>query len=314
MSFIGGEQDLETLLLQKDHLGILQHIRTHRLRQPKLVIEHADILLGSNLKMSSTLTDSERLSVLEQLLLAALDISNPQLADDCLIAIRGTDGVPQNSTRVRRLIGQCLESLGDSEKATQVYDDLLRENQANAIVLKRKYTMLASVVGKEVEAREALHEYVQYQQGDSGAWMEIYQSCMEIGDYKGAAFAVEEMLLASPLDAHLHCMLGEVYATIGGLSNLQLARKHLSMSLELKIPESGNLRALYSLISVANAYIDEFYGSKKNQKDANIEFDVEVAKELVKFGGESIQSLYAKYGKNSELAKIVNRVISTYPK
>lgn len=314
---IGGDQDLCTLIRQKDHLGVLRHVRTHKLRSPKLVIHHANILLGKDLDSSSSISDAERLSVLEQLLFAALDVSDPDLADKCLVVIRKTKGVPQNSARLRRLVGQFFEGIGDIEKATEVYDGLLKENPANAIAMKRKYMVLAAIPGKEIEARNALIQYVKYQQGDSGAWMEMHHKCMEVGDYNGAAFCMEEVLLSSPLDAKLHCLLGELYATIGGMNNLILARKHFSMSLELKNPERGNLRALFSLVSVTDTFIEECARSsaktgKKSQKEIDVEHDIEVAKELIKFGGEKILAFYTRGAKESKLAKAVVDVISSY--
>ena len=330
---IGGDQELKTLIRQNDHLSILRHLRTHKLREPKLVIHHASSLLGYNSKnetfptVVTTLSESERLAALEQLLLAALDVSNISLAEKCILCIRDTKGVPRSSTRVKRLIGQSLESTGvDSEEALEIYNELLDENPANAIAFKRKYTLLAAVPGKELEARDMLNSYVQYQQGDSGAWMELYFSCMDLGDYKGAAFALEEVVLSSPLDAHVHCLLGEVYATIGGSVHMyKLARKHLSLSLELKSYERGNLRALYSLTSVSDIIVEEYGTShsssnnskgsmKKNQKELDLEHDVDIAKELIRFGGEKIIAFYRSEGKGSNMEKIVKDAVATYRK
>ena len=38
-------------------------------------------------------------------------------------------------------------------------------------------------------------------------------------------FCWEELVLSQPLDSTLHCELGELYATLGGVTNFLRARK-----------------------------------------------------------------------------------------
>ena len=105
---MGPDEDLPTLIQNKDHLNVLRYVRAHQLRKPELVVEHALALLGADL--SKGLSDpSARLGVLEQLCLAALDLHNHELAEQCLSKLK--DSVSgKESNRFRRLLGRCLEA------------------------------------------------------------------------------------------------------------------------------------------------------------------------------------------------------------
>lgn len=180
-----------------------------------------------------------------------------------------------------------------------IYDDLLKGNPANLMALKRKYVLLRSQVGKEVEAMEALNAYLKQNMADTSAWYEMSKYCMEIGDYKSAAYALEEVLLGCPLDSNLHCQLGEVYVTLGGLENLKLARKHMAQSLEF---DEHNRRALFGLVSASSLYLQESSKQKKNID----EHDMEVAKELIKYGADSLLKAYKGTKLHSACQKVLN--------
>lgn len=308
-------EDLDTLLNRNDHLAILRHIRSHQLREPHLVIQHGKALLPEELgtkkpdvKATSspisivtstiglTLTEAERLSILEQVCMAALDVQNQDLANQCLDWIQclvsaSTATNSEESVRVQRLMALRLESLSDYEGALAVYNTMLKENPANSTAFKRKYAILRSQVGKEIEAMEALNDYISYHQGDAAGWYEMSNLCLSIGDYKGATYCYEELVLIQPQDASLHCKLGELYVTRGGVQNLSLARKHIAQSLELSSP-SHNLRALYALVDATSAYLEETSSSARKKREHVEEKDVEVAEELLKYGVEMILKLY----------------------
>jgi hypothetical protein len=83
------------------------------------------------------------------------------------------------------------------------------------------------------------------------------------------------------------------------MENLQLARKHLAQSLEL---DDSNRRAMFSLVSATSDYLEESSKSKKNLDD----HDVEVAKELVKYGAEKAIKTY----KGTKMFPAVQRVMN----
>ena len=137
--------------------------------------------------------------------------------------------------------------------------------------------------------------------GDAGAWNEMCEMCLEVGDFNSAAFCLEEIVLSQPLDTNLHCKLGEVYATLGGIDNMKLARKHLAQALDI---EPENKRALYSLIAVSSEFIE--LASKSKIKVNEVESDI--AMELLRFSSEQLQIAY----EGSELQSIVKAVLDDY--
>ena len=300
-STMGPDEDLPTLIKGKDHLNVLRYLRIHQLREPEIAVEHGTALLGPDLSRKIS-DEMARLAVLEQLLLAAADVHNMALAEQCLSKLRDA-GVEKDSTRFRRLLARCLEADGDIAEAALIYDDLLAENPANLLALKRKYCILRAQVGKETEAMEALNKSLEQNYSDPAAWYEMANLRAEMGDYKGAAFCLEELLLSVPADAKIHVELAEAYSTVGGLENYLLARKHMAQALEL---DPANRRAQMGLVTTANAYLEATEAASK--KVVFDQHEVEVAKELVKYGSEQVLASY----KGSPMFAAVQTLMSEY--
>ena len=295
-------EEVNRLVKAKDHHGVLTHIRANKLRQPQHVVAAGTALLGPEVRRSGGLGLSERLAVLEQMVMASIDVGDMELAERCLGEIKKS--APEDSARYRRLLGLCLEAAGDLNGAEQEYDDLLAENPSNKFALKRKYCILRAQPGKEVQAREAFNTLLESAGGDPASWAEFGRVAQEAGDYKAAIYAWEEVVLACPLSADVHCTLGELYATLGGIANLRLARKHIAQSLDL---DPANTRALYALVASASAYLDELDRASKSKRDAEDD-GAEVARELVKFGAEQLVKQYA----GSKMQKVVAEVMQIH--
>ena len=285
-------EDLPTLVKKGDHAGILSYVRTRKLREPALVVRSGTALLGPDVRRAGRgLDPADRLAVLEQVCLAALDEADPVLAEACLDQIRVA--VPEGSARYRRLLGTCLEASGDYGAAEAEYDGLLEENPSCALALRRRYCLLRAQPGREVQAREALNALLEGGGGgDPAGWAELGRVALDAGDYASAAYAYEEVAVACPLSAEVHCTLGELYATLGGLPNLLLARKHLAQSLDL---DPGGVRAMYALVAVAADYLDELAraGKRTRQGEADGEDGgADVARELIRYGTEGLLGMY----------------------
>jgi ER membrane protein complex subunit 2 len=297
---MGPGDNVSSLVGNKDHIGVLRYIRSHELREPKLVVEHGQALLGQDL--SKGMGDTEVLvAALEQICLASLDLGRHDLAEKCLEQLRNND-IEKDSVRFRRLLARCLEASGDYDGATKIYDALLADNPANVIALQRKYCIARA---KQMEPQlvvEALNDYLGQNMSDISGWYEMAQLRMTLCDFKGAAYALEQVILGSPLDAEMHRLLAEVYATLGGLENLVLARKHMSQSLEL---DSSSVRAQLGLVSVANQYLEE--SALVGKKDID-EHEILVAKELVKYGASQVLKSY----EGSKMLSIIKRVMDDY--
>ena len=297
--------DLPQLIKSKDHLNVLRYCRIHQLYEPTIVLKHGKALLGSDLTRGKSSMDAVvRLATIEQVATAALDLSDTKTAELCLSRLREA-GIEKESTRFRLLLARCLECSNDANGAALIYDDLLKENPSNNLALKRKYCLLKAARDKQVEAAEALNAYLQQNSADSSAWYELAQLKRELGDWKGACYCLEEVLLAAPASAKIHCELAEAFATAaaGGenkLEDLTRARKHMAQALEL---EPGNLRAQFGVVVTANAYLREAEGAKYAD-----EFEVEVAQELVKYGVERVLASY----KGSPMLQSVKALMAEY--
>lgn len=319
---MGPGDDLVTLSRNGDHLGVLRYIRAHELREPEKVIQHGQALLGDQVANVTGIQDeAARSAALEQICLAAIDINNHVLAERCLDELKETSTVVseknkdgslvKDSDRYRRLLGRCLEAANDYEGAMVLYEKMLKENPSNLIALQRKYCILRSqqslksdaVVVPMNDVVDALNEYLGQQLSDVCGWYEMSQLRLSLADFKGAAYALEQVVLGSPLDAEIHRELGEVYATIGGLEYCTYARKHMAQALEL---DPTNIRAQFGLVCVANQYLDESNAASKKNID---EHERLVANELVKYGAESVLRSYK--GRPAMFAT-VKRVMDDY--
>jgi len=277
---MGPGDDLPSLTRRKDHLGVLRYIRLHELREPQMVVDHGQSLLGTDVSRRAG-DELTRLAAIEQICLAALDLGNHELANTCLDQLRKS-GVEKESVRFRRLLARCLEASGDYDGANKIYDDFLKDNSANLVALQRKYCIAKAQDLAPEKIVEALNEYLGQNMADASGWYEMYELRMKYSDFKGAAYALEQVVLGCPLDSEIHRELAEVYATLGGLENLMLARKHMAQSLEL---DGSNTKAQLGLVSVAHQYLKESASAGKKNVD---EHECLVAKELVKYGASQV--------------------------
>lgn len=279
--------DLPALILGNDHLNVLRYIRIHQLREPALVLHHGKALLGADLD-KKRIKEQARLASIEQICLAAVDYNDSATAELCLHRLNDA-GIDKMATRFQMLLARCLEASGDTSGSEVIYNNLLKQNPSNSAALKRKFCLLKAVPGKEVESVEALNAYLQQNYSDTAAWYELSKIKKELGNWKEAVFCLEEVLLATPASSKIHCELAECYTTVGGINNLMSARKHMAAALEL---DPASLRAQFGLVSISNAYLLEA-AAKKNDAD---EFEVEVAKELVKYSAEQVLLSYKGSG------------------
>ena len=141
------------------------------------------------------------------------------------------------------------EAAGEYGEAGKIYDDMLKENPANALVMKRKVCILKAQ-GKTVEAIKEVNKLITIFQADPSAWQELGELHLSLGNYKAAAFCYEELVLGDPMSYLHHCRLAELLYTVGGADNLRAARKYFSQSLHLK---PKNPRALVGVAMSAAA-------------------------------------------------------------
>ena len=88
---------------------------------------------------------------------------------------------------------------------------------------------------------------------DIASWQQLAELHLSRSAFRQAAFCYEELVLINPLNFWFQSRLAEIYATIGGLSNLTAARKHAAQSIELNNRTTSNLRAFLTLWAVCNS-------------------------------------------------------------
>ncbi len=279
---------LESLLKDGTPESILEHIANHKILSPSVVLKTAVPLLKT--KMS----DSQRLTILEQITVAALHDKQIPVAESTLTEICSKTG--KTSLRYRKLLALCLECQEGYEQALEIYDAMIKDNEANIYALKRKYCILRAQLN-DAEARKTLNDYLEKNASDAAGWIEMAKTCLENGDYNGAAFCYEEVVLFSPTSVPVHCTLGELYVTIGGKDNYALARKHFAQCLEL---DKGCIRAMYGLISATESFL-EVAGDKSSSRKSKgyaEEEELDMVRDLKKYGINALTKAYKNGGMN----------------
>ncbi|GAB0136805.1 hypothetical protein EsDP_00005095 [Epichloe bromicola] len=205
----------------------------------------------------------------ENLMVLCLRTGNDEAARECLerITIRFGD----KHERVLALQGLFKEATASNNAELQNiledYETLLRENDANIPILKRKVALLRSL-GKLPEAISALNSFLDTCPTDPEAWSELADMYVLQGLYAQAIYALEEVLVLSPNAWNIHARLGEVSlmaatsASDGGpLKHFAEAIKRFCRSIELC---DDYLRGYYGLKLATDTLLEAAPKSKKD--------------------------------------------------
>nr|CDS31008.1 erlin 2 [Hymenolepis microstoma] len=187
----------------------------------------------------------EKWIILEQVLIAALDVHDFETAQTCLGHLRKR--FPE-SVRVKRLHGMLLEASNQFEEARSLYKEII-DAESTDIISRKRLVVIFKSQGLYNQAIEELNKYLKLFMADIEAWSELGDLYLAQGDFKHAAFCVEEMILANPHNHLLHERLAEIKYSEGGIENLELARAYFAHACRLN---PTNVRALYGLFLVAS--------------------------------------------------------------
>lgn len=133
------------------NLDVLRSLRKRQdARESRLVHSIGQSVLPS-------LSDDEKWSAYEQLVIASLDVGDVPMADKYIALLRRE--FPE-SERVRRLQGMRAEASRRYEDAATIYTDKLEKNSADLIALRRQAASLKAQ-GKTLEAVEAMHKVLE---------------------------------------------------------------------------------------------------------------------------------------------------------
>lgn len=133
--------------------------------------------------------------------------------------------------------------------ALAIYAKLLTAEPTDLSTMKRCIA-LRREAGEQERAQALLTQLLGTFPADTEAWLEAADMALSRGDVEGAAFALEEVLLAAPENHHVLTRYAELQFTQGGAEQRLLARHYFALAVELA-PTS--LRALHGLRLSAHA-------------------------------------------------------------
>lgn len=224
------------LFLFKEAREILQKWREENARCPEKVRD----LWVNCLSKCKSLGD-ERWLIVEQVAMAGMDLHDNSLTKECLTILE--DKFPKSS-RVRRLkIMANMELRERYEEALKTYEAMIRKDEANSVLYKRKIAILIAQK-RTPEIIKELSEYLKKFMNDTEAWLELCDIYIQEQAYTKAAFCMEELILTNPHNHLYHQRYAEIQYTIGTTESLELARSYYAQAVKLN---PTNLRALYGL-------------------------------------------------------------------
>jgi tetratricopeptide (TPR) repeat protein len=229
-------------LISKANLGsnaaiieLLQAMRTHKIHQPELALLHG----GRVLSTAQGTLGTDLWTVIEQVFLAALELGATEWQDYCLKRL--TKKFP-SSMRVERLRGLKAESNAEWDKATEIYQQMLKDKPEDTIVKKRLIAMHKQR-GNITEAISEMNSYLDTFCLDAEMWHELGELYMDVGSLSRAVFCFEELLLSNPRSMYHILTYAELLYSTG---DYELSRKYFSLSTYL----DGNcLRGLWGVYS-----------------------------------------------------------------
>ncbi|XP_073026131.1 uncharacterized protein [Primulina eburnea] len=259
------EEELNRLENQVDNGGggaweYLCLLRKLKLRRSDKVLKHGVHILNDHKKRSAL--GPEEWTLYEQVCIAAMDCHLLDLSKECIKVLKKKF---PGSRRVGRLEAMFLEAKGLWSEAEEAYTSLLEENQFDQVVHKRRVAM-AKAQGNLSGAIELLNKYLEIFMADHEAWRELAEIYVSLQMYKQAAFCYEEVILAQPTVPLYHLAYADVLYTIGGLENLQAAKKYYAATIDLT--GGKNVRALFGICLCASAIGQLAKGRNKEDKES----------------------------------------------
>ncbi|KAL4319461.1 hypothetical protein GQ457_18G007690 [Hibiscus cannabinus] len=259
------ETQLNRLEIQVDNGGggaweYLCLARKLKVRRPEKVLKYGLSILNDSKKRSAL--GPEEWTLYEQVAIAAMDCQCLDVAKDCIKVLRKK--FPE-SKRVGRLEGMLLEAKGLWGEAEKAYSSLLEDNPLDQVIHKRRVAM-AKAQGNISAAIEWLNKYLEIFMADHDAWRELAEIYVSLQMYKQAAFCYEELILSQPTVPLYHLAYADVLYTLGGVENLQTAKKYYASTIDLT--GGKNTRALLGICLCTSAIGQVSKGRNKEDKES----------------------------------------------
>lgn len=224
--------------------------------------------------------------MVEEFFYAALEVKQIEWARLFLKII--SSSFPQ-SVKSMRLLAAFHEAASDHDKAREIYNELLSLNANDSQSLKR-LVALDRDRGRLNEAIELLNRYLEANQQDTEAWLELTEIYLSRQNFEKAQFCYEEILSTAPNNFMVNIKYAEIlYSTAnaaGGdnLDNLYLARKYFSHALAIQgeRQEKSQPRALWGLLQTCKA----IGAQSKKEEEKN--------SEIIRTCQEKLREMYSK--------------------
>jgi tetratricopeptide (TPR) repeat protein len=134
-------------------LDLLRQWREDSVRRSDDVVDIWEEILSAD----ATQLGDERYMIVEQVAVAAMDTHRTDVVDRCLAELKNAFDV--DSFRIRRLYGMRYEMLERWDKALAIYDEILKDDEANSSARKRKIAILKAQ-GENTRAIAELNKYL----------------------------------------------------------------------------------------------------------------------------------------------------------
>uniref|UniRef100_A0A7N0U7Z5 ER membrane protein complex subunit 2 n=1 Tax=Kalanchoe fedtschenkoi TaxID=63787 RepID=A0A7N0U7Z5_KALFE len=237
-------------------------VRKLKVRRSDKVVKHGLLILNDR-KQRSALGPDEW-TLYEQVAVAAMDCQCLDVAKECVKALQ--QKFP-GSKRVGRLEAMLLEAKGAWVEAEKAYSSLLEDNPFDQVVQKRRIAM-EKARGNISVAIDYLNKYLEIFMADHDAWRELAEIYISLQMYKQAAFCYEELILAQPTIPLYHLAYADVLYTLGGLENIQAAKKYYASTIDLT--GGKNTRAIYGICLCRSAIANLSKTRNKDEKESEI--------------------------------------------
>jgi len=269
-----------------DALSILANFRIQNSRDSLRVFEQGVKLLESPSGLWKRKDDD---AWLEQLALAAIDIGQLDVADDCIKEL--ADKFP-DSPRVDCLIGIRIEATEPAEAALQYYDDLLSKDESNAAAWKRQTSVLRRM-GKVDKAAEELSKFLDTYYTDVEGWLELADIYLSCNQYEHAFQSLQHVLLLAPQNpfyalqaAEIAYTLGDVplasklFLTVVDMTDSDAENGQQSIAIADSIPEGITVRAWFGVKQCTRKFVNDSRASSHSASQTPVPKHIGLLDEL----------------------------------
>jgi tetratricopeptide (TPR) repeat protein len=197
------------------------------------------------------------------------------------------------SVKAMRMLGILNEAEGKLVKAQNIYIDLIEQNPSDGQTIKRLVCLFRDT-DMLASALNVLNKYVEVNQDDHEAWLELSDMYLSKGNYSKALFCIEEILSANPRNYLLNLRYAEILYSShrqDRIGDLLTARKYFSHAAILKEGEPC-VRALFGLVRTCKAIASI---AKKGEND-------DKNKDVLKTAQDQIRDIYKRKGTTKLIA------------